>query len=140
MARNDEIINMKLSIIIVSFNTRDVLRTCLESLFSHYGKELQRKEFEITVVDNGSQDQTQEMMRKNFPKVKLIQNTHNAGFAKANNQGVKNITSDYVLFLNPDTVVPANTLTEILTYLDEHPHVGIATCKVLLPNGTIDDA
>ncbi|RJR30287.1 glycosyltransferase family 2 protein [Candidatus Microgenomates bacterium] len=131
---------MKLSIIIVSFNTRDVLKDCLTSLFTHHKTEIAKRLFEIIVVDNGSTDETQAMIKKQFPRVKLIQNARNEGFGKANNVAARKTISEYVLFLNPDTIVPVQTLDTLLSYLETHVDVGIVTCKVLLTHGKIDDA
>ena len=131
---------MKLSIIIVSFNTKELLKDCLTSLVTHYQSQFSQKQFEIIVVDNASNDGTQLELKKRFPDIYLIENRKNLGFAKANNLGVKKSQGEMVLFLNPDTKVPENTLTTMTDYLQVNPKVGIATCKVVLTDGSIDDA
>ncbi len=131
---------MKLSIIIVSFNTRDVLSHCLESLYTGYKQQFINKQFEVILIDNASSDDTIVMIKKAFPWVTLIQSESNSGFAKANNWGIQKSHGEYVLLLNPDTIVEKNTLTYLITYMDGHQAVGISTCKVLLTNGQLDDA
>lgn len=124
------------SIIIVSYNTKDILRNCLSSIYIH-GKDMSP---EIIVVDNASSDGSAEMVEKEFPDVILLTNANNEGFSKANNIGVGKSTGEYVLFLNSDTEIKSNSLQELLTVMEENPQVGAATCKVLLPNGKLDDA
>ena len=131
---------MKLSIIIVSFNTKELLKDCLMSLVTHYQSQFTQNQFEIIVVDNASNDGTQSEIKKRFQGVCLIENRKNLGFAKANNLGVKESKGEIVLFLNPDTKVPENTLSVMTEYLKVNPKVGIATCKVVLADGSIDDA
>ena len=128
-----------LSIVIVNFNTRDLLRDCLKSI----EKSVKTKCFsswEIIVVDNASKDKSVEMLKSEFPKVKLIASSGNLGFSKANNRGVEKTSGRYVLFLNPDTLVPANTLSKMIEFMDGNKKAGAATCRVELPNGDLDDA
>lgn len=131
---------MKLSILIVSFNTKELLDQCLSSLFKNYGRDFREHRFEVVVIDNASSDDSVQMIRKNFPRVKLIINKENTGFARANNKAVKKACGSFVLYLNPDTIVPQYTLKRMLAYMENNPRVGIATSKVILPNGEIDDA
>jgi GT2 family glycosyltransferase len=126
-----------LSIIIVNYNTKDFLRQCLEGL----EQESRRvKELEIIVVDNGSTDGSPGMVEKEFPWVRLIENKVNLGFAAANNLGIKNSSGRYVLLLNPDTIVPPGTLRTMVDFMDKHPEVGAATCRIELPDGSLDQA
>jgi len=126
-----------LSIIIVSYNTKDILKECIESIY----KTVKDLSLEVIVVDNASRDQTAEEIKKlEFPNFKFIQNKENLGFSKANNIGVKIATGRYILFLNPDIVVHEKTLQGMVEFMDTHQEVGAATCKVLLTNGKIDDA
>src|SRR3989344_518959 len=118
------------SIIIVSFNTRDLLRACLESLPSG----------EIIVVENGSTDGSVEMVKKEFPLVMLIANKENRGFAAANNIGFKKAHGRYLLMLNSDTEVPQGAIEEVTRFMDEHPDVGVVGAKLMLPNGRMDPA
>lgn len=126
-----------LSIVIVSYNTKEVLKECLESIYKTVGN----LSFEIIVVDNASKDGTEkEFANPKFPNFEFIQNKDNLGFSKANNIGIKKTGGRYVLFLNPDVVVHSQTLEGMVRFMDEHKEAGAATCKVLLPNGKIDDA
>lgn len=117
-----------LSIIIVNYNTKALLKQCLESIFN----------YKVIVVDNGSGDGSAEMVKKDFSKVKLIVNKKNLGFAKANNQALQQAQSEYVLFLNSDTIVPKETIPKLLSYLEKHPEVGVVTPKLELRSGEID--
>lgn len=131
---------MGLSIIIVSYNVSELLKKCLESL-RVAGSKLQVAGYqkpEIIVVDNASIDDSVKMVKSEFPEVKLIENRQNTGFSKANNQGVKISQGEHLLFLNPDTIVEENTLLECFKYLREHPGVGSLTCRVELPDGSLD--
>lgn len=129
-----------LSIIIVSFNTKSYLKQCLDSLFSHYKKELNSKTYEIIVVDNNSTDGSQQMVQKHFPKVLLIQQRENTGFAAANNKGINKSIGSYILLLNPDTIVGPTVLAHMLSVVETDSTVGIATCRVVLSDGSLDDA
>ena len=131
---------MQLSIIIVSFNTRELLKQCLESLSNNYGQEIKNQQFEVIVVDNASRDESVSFLKKNFPYIKTFVNEKNEGFAKASNIGVRLACGQYILLLNPDTVIPNLTLTTLIDYLNKNAHVGIVTCKVVLQNGKLDDA
>lgn len=93
---------------------------------------------EIFVVDNASIDGSVEMVKKEFPQVNLIASDKNLGFAKANNLALKQAQGDYILFLNPDTIVLPETLPAMLKFMDENKDVGIVTCKVQLANGELD--
>lgn len=126
--------NPVLSIVIVSFNTKEVLKNCLVSL-DKVKKEIP---FEVIVSDNGSEDGSVELIKKNFKWVKLIENNANLGFSKANNAARKIARGRFVLFLNSDTEVPKNTLRESVKYLEEHKDVGSMTCKIILPSGDLD--
>lgn len=126
-----------LSIVIVSYNTKDVLKECLESIY----KTAKNLSFEVIVVDNASRDGTKEEITKlKNINLKFIQNKENLGFSKANNVGIKETTGRYVLFLNPDVVVHANTLQGMVDFMDKEKSAGAATCKVVLTSGQIDDA
>lgn len=125
-----------LSIIIVSYNTSEFLRKCLASIYK-YTKDIV---FEIIIVDNASIDDSVDMLKSEFPDIVLIVNGQNEGFSKANNQGVKKATGSYLLFLNPDTVFEQETLKEMARFMDNHKEAGAATCKLVLPNGRLDDA
>lgn len=110
----------KLSVIIVSYNVQFFLELCLDSV----QRAVNHIDAEIIVVDNNSTDESCDLVRRKFPAVTLIANTGNAGFSKANNQGLAIATGTYIHFLNPDTVLPEDFYLKTLTFLDEHPDVG----------------
>jgi len=95
---------------------------------------------EIIVCDNGSTDGSLSMIRKEFPEVILIDNKKNLGFAAGNNPGIRATKGRYVLLLNTDTEVPPATLAAMIRFMDEHPDAGASTCKLLLPDGSMDPA
>ncbi len=121
--------DIDLSIVIVNYNTRELLRSRLATLPGR-----------IIVVDNASTDGSQEMVRRSFPGVHLITNAQNVGFALASNQGIRMTKSTYVLLLNTDCEATHWAITEVTNYLDHHPEVGAATCKLMLPSGLMDPA
>lgn len=126
--------NPDLSIIILNYNTKELLRNCLTSL------EKVKKEvgLEVVVSDNGSTDGSLGMLKKDFPRVKLIKGEKNEGFAKGNNKARSIVSGKYVLFLNSDTEVYSNTLKEAVDCLDDNSEVGALTCKIVLQNGEPD--
>ena len=131
---------MDLSIIIVSYKTKDVLKNCLLSIKDNVSKKIT---YEIIVSDNGSNDKTTQMisdLRFKTSDLMLIENRENLGFSKANNVGVKESKGRYILFLNPDTVIQKDTLERMVEFMDKTKDAGAATCKVLLPSGNIDDS
>ena len=126
---------MDISIIIVSYNTKELLADCLDSI-AKYSKNLKCETF---VVDNDSHDNTAEFVKKNYSWVKLIANKQNLGFSKANNLALRNSSGKYVLILNPDTKLMSNTLKDMKDFMDKStPNVAIATCRVELANGQLD--
>jgi len=126
-----------LSIVILSFNTRELLRECVASIKKTTPKDLS---YEIIVVDNASSDGSAEMVSDTFKDVKLIANKENVGYTKGNNRGVKEASGRYILFLNADTIVYEDTLGAMVAFMDEHEKVGAATCLVELVNGKLDDS
>src|SRR5579862_14385 len=122
-----------LSIVIVSFNTRDMLRACLASLPASV--EVLRAE--VWVVDNHSPDESAEMVRREFPQIRLIANQDNAGFTRANNQALKRCCGRNVVILNPDTEPEPGSLAILSRYLDEHPDVGAVGPKLLNSDGSL---
>lgn len=123
---------LNLSIIIVSFNTKEILKKCLQSL----GKN-GLKEQEIIVVDNDSTDGSQEMVKKEFLEVKLISNGENVGFAKANNQGIKKATGKYILLLNSDTEVKKGSIDKLYVFAEGHEEAGAIVPRLLNPDGSL---
>jgi GT2 family glycosyltransferase len=121
---------MDLSIIIVSFNTKDILKQCLESLPSSA---------EIVVVDNGSTDDTGEMLKKakdSYPNLKLIFNQKNLGFAKAVNQGLKQAKGEYLLLLNSDILVKKGALAKLVDFVKKESQAGVVGGCLLNPDGS----
>jgi len=123
-----------LSIIIVNWNNKDILRDCLNSIQHTHSD----SEYEIIVVDNHSEDGSIELINNEFPDVMLIKNDENLGFTKANNQAIKITMGNYILLLNNDTVV-TNTycFDRMIEYMKKNPQVGILGCKLLYPDGTL---
>lgn len=118
---------MVLSIIIVNYNTRELTRRCLASVYQNTSG----LEFEVIVVDNSSADNSAEMIKQDFPQVRLIENNKNTGYAFANNQGIKMASGDYVLLLNSDTEVLPGSLSKMVQFMSQRMDVGIAGCKLL---------
>lgn len=124
---------MDLSIIIVSWNVEKLLKECLHSLFL-YTKNI---DFEVLVVDNASSDNTVAMIKKDFPQVKLIVNRENNGFARANNQAIKQAQGKYILLLNPDTEFIENSAALAVKFMIEHEDADIMGCKLLNPDQSL---
>lgn len=118
---------MDLSIVIVSWNVKDLLEKCLASIF----RETRGISFEVFVIDNGSKDGSQRMVAGKFPTVTLIKNTSNQGFSIANNQGIVKARGRYVLLLNPDTEVFRDTFANTINFMDKHPECGISGIHIL---------
>lgn len=123
----------KLSIIILNHNTKDILVDCLKSI----EKVKNELSFEVIVSDNASSDGSQEVVRKNFEWVKLIEGP-NISYSNGNNRARKYVNGKYVLFLNSDTIVHKETLRKTVNYLENNPEVGALTCKLVLKNGELD--
>jgi hypothetical protein len=122
-----------LTVVIPSYNTRDLMEQALRTVEEASGD----LSVEIIVVDNASQDGSQQMVRERFPDAVLICNEKNVGFAGANNLAFRRARGRHILLLNSDTIVRADTLHTMVSYLDDHPQVGAAGCKVLNPDGTL---
>lgn len=122
-----------LSIIIVNWNTRNHLKWCLRYIYTR----TKGINFEVFVVDNGSHDGSVELVEKNYPSAKLIRNQTNVGFAKANNQAIRQAKGKYVLLLNSDTKVVHQTLVKMVEFMEENDKVGILGCKLLNPDGSL---
>lgn len=132
MIGQNESMNYDISIIIVSWNTRDILRDCLTSIAKQT-----HKTHEVIVVDNASTDGTAAMAQSEFPDVKLILNDENKGFAAANNQGLDISTGRHVLLLNPDTIILDNAIDVITEWVDQNPDSGCVGCQVFEDENTI---
>ncbi len=128
--------DIDLSVIIITYKERELLRLCLESVF----RSKTNYKFEVIVTDSNSQDGSVEMVNLQFPQVKLIDNRKNLGFSKGNNVAIKEAKGRYILLLNADTEIGQDTLDVSLKYMDQHPDVGAMGCKVVLTNGKLDAA
>ena len=139
--------SLDLSIIILNYNAKKFVIDCIRSI------ENSRRNgyfWEVIVVDNGSTDGSQDAIRKlienkNLPSAEpsslvLLENKKNLGFSKGNNVAIPKSRGRYLLFLNPDTVVDPKTLSYMLSFMDKHKDVGASTCKLMLPNGDLDEA
>ena len=125
--------SLDLTVVIPSYNTRDLMEQALRTV-DEAAADLS---VEIIVVDNASHDGSQQMVAARFPHVTLICNDSNLGFAGANNLAFRQARGRHVLLLNSDTIVRPDTLRTMVDFLDEHPQVGAAGCKVLNPDGTL---
>jgi N-acetylglucosaminyl-diphospho-decaprenol L-rhamnosyltransferase len=127
---------MNLSIVIVNYNTCALLRDCLHSVYASEGQ----FDYEVIVVDNRSPDDSVQMVQQGFPQARLIASPINGGYAYANNLGLKQARGDFLLLLNPDTVLPPTALRGMLQFMMEHPQAGVAGPKLVLADGSLDRA
>lgn len=123
---------MDLSILIVNFNTRDLLRNCLDSV----RKTVRDLSYEIIVVDNASRDASAEMVHREFPGVFLIANSENRGFGAANNQGLAVMRGEYALLLNSDAVLAEQAVSELVSFMRKTPGAGMACGQLLNADGS----
>lgn len=124
---------MDLSIIIVNWNTADLLIQCLESIYANPPK----NRFEVLVLDNDSSDQSVPLVQQRFPQVTLLASKENLGFAGGNNQAIQQSQGRYVLLLNPDTEVKPGALDELTQFMEANPQAGAAGSCLLNPDGTL---
>jgi len=122
--------SVELSIIIVNWNTKELLEQCIDSLKQHCGVP---EKTEIIVVDNASEDGSADMVRNLFPEVKLLESGSNLGFGKANNLAIPYSRGRYVLFLNPDTIMLKGTTEKMLKFMQDTPGVGALGCRMKSP-------
>jgi N-acetylglucosaminyl-diphospho-decaprenol L-rhamnosyltransferase len=122
-----------LSIVLVGWNNKTYLDPCLQSLYESG----LRYSFDVVVVDNGSVDGSQEMLREKFPQVRIIQNGHNVGLGKASNQGIEATRGRYVLLLNNDTIVNGASFDALIAFMDQTPKAGAVGGKLLNPDGSV---
>ncbi len=122
-----------ISILILSYNTKDLLRICLQSIY----KNLSNVSFEVIVLDNASKDGSPEMIRKEFPDTKIIVSEKNLGFAKGMNEAVKKAKGDYLLFLNSDAILTDSTVFNMLTFSESSADVAIVGGQLLDADGTL---
>ncbi len=127
---------LDVSVIIVNYKVRDLLRDCLRSLEHDLG----RLRGEVWVVDNASGDGSVEMVRAEFPRVRLIANDRNRGYGAANNHAIRQAEGRYILVLNPDTKLPPGAIVDTIAEMEAHPDIGALGPKLVLADGTLDRA
>jgi GT2 family glycosyltransferase len=127
---------MDLSIIIVTWNSQEYIRNCLDSIFLSSGN----FNSEVIAVDNGSSDQTTKIVEELYPQVNLIHNKTNLGYAKANNQGIEEARGEYILLLNPDTQVLEDALSLMHEFMEQNQKVGALGPKLLNPDRTVQSS
>lgn len=136
---------LDVAIVILNWNTRDLLKRCLETVAAAQGK----LAYKVVVVDNASSDGSAEMVRHDFPDVHLIESPVNGGYPYGNNLGLRALGFDgpgkvragaprYVVLLNPDTEVPPDAFERMTTFMDSRPEIGVAGPKLVLPDGSLD--
>jgi GT2 family glycosyltransferase len=123
-----------LSIVIVSWNTCDMLSNCLKSLYEHFPKAFT---FEVIVVDNASSDLTRSVIPYEFPQISYVQNGQNIGFSAANNIGIKHARGRYILLLNPDTFFTGNCISPILFSMTADSSIGLCACRLNNADGSL---
>jgi GT2 family glycosyltransferase len=123
---------MQVSIIIVSWKVKELVRQCLQSIF----KQTTGVDFEVILVDNASGDGTVEMVAKEFPQVNLIASNVNLGFAAGNNLGIEQVSGEVIYLLNPDTELADNALADLLAYMNQNPSAGVVGTRLLNPDGS----
>lgn len=124
--------NIDLTISIISYNTKNLLRDCLNSIYQNAGE----YRFEVILVDNNSKDGSAEMVEKEFSSVRLVRNRENVGFSRANNQAIKKSKGRYILLLNSDTVFISDASSKMIHFMDTHPEAGVVGGKVFRPDLT----
>lgn len=124
--------SLKISVVIVNYNVKDYLAHALSSL----GKALTDIPHEIIIVDNNSIDGSVPYIKKNFPGIRIIENSENLGFGRANNQALRIAVGEYIVLINPDTLVQEDTFTKLLGFFEKTPGAGAATCKIINPDGS----
>lgn len=121
------------SIIILSYNTKDLLRSCLHSL----QKQVKNLSYEVIIVDNNSSDDSVQMLKKEFPSVTLVESQENLGFSKGINLGAAHAKGEFLLFLNSDCEFIQNDLGNMISFLEEHPKVGVVGGKMENTDGSL---
>jgi hypothetical protein len=123
-------------VVLLTWNSEQFVVECVNSITSS----IQRNDFEIIVIDNGSTDHTLEILKKNFPNLQIIENLQNQGVARARNQGIARTKGTYVVLLDIDTVLPDGTIDGLTAFMDNNPMVGICAPKLLSPDGTVQNS
>lgn len=126
----------ELTVIVVTWNTRELTLRCLETLFDNTPDLRMR----VIVADNNSEDGSADVIAKRFPQVDLIRNTGDLGFARANNQAIELVDSEWILLLNPDTEVHPNAVNNLLAFSKQHPEAGVTGGRTVFPDGSLNIA
>lgn len=126
---------MKLSIIVLSYNTKELTTKCIDSILSQYNYEIKKRELEVIVVDNASSDGTLDSLKK-FRSIKIIENPQNFGFSKGNNIGAKRTKGEFILFLNSDTQIKDKGFLKMTEFFNDKKDVGILGGKLINPDGS----
>ncbi len=124
----------ELTVIVVTWNTRELTLRCLETLFENTPNLNMR----VIVADNGSEDGSADVIVERFPQVDLIRNEGDFGFARANNEAIERVDSEWILLLNPDTEVHPNAINNLLAFSKQHPEAGITGGRTVFPDGTLN--
>lgn len=120
-----------LAVIVVSYNTREILKECLQEVYRH----IKGVTLEVVVVDNNSHDGSTEMVSVDFPQTKLLSLTENLGFGVANNLAVEQVTAEFIMLLNSDAILESDSASEMVHYLSDHPEVVCVGPRINMPNG-----
>ncbi|MFN0073367.1 MAG: glycosyltransferase family 2 protein [Chloroflexota bacterium] len=136
-ANHDSLDHPRVSVIILNYNTRDDLRTCLRSVQQSQPR-ISPRIAEVFVVDNASSDGSADMVAKEFPWVQLIRAERNGGYAYGNNLAMRACHGEYILLLNPDALVPSNAISRLCDELDAHPDAAVVGPRVVRPDGSLD--
>jgi len=126
---------MKVSVVIICWNDLAVIKNCLESIY----RETVATPVEVIVSDNGSTDASVAYIRDSFPRVRVVENNANLGFARGNNAGIAAATGEYVLILNPDTIILDRAIDKLVGFADAHPEAAAFGCRVLNPDGSFQN-
>jgi GT2 family glycosyltransferase len=124
---------MKLSVVIICWNDLKVILNCISSVYA----ETSAIDYEIIVTDNASSDGSVAAIRERFPDVRIVENSENGGFAKGNNAAIRVTNGEFVLILNPDTIIRGRALEKLVSYADRHPEAGAFGCRVLNHDGSV---
>src|ERR1700719_4035988 len=124
---------MKLSVVIICWNDFKVVLDCIASVYG----ETRAIEYEVIVTDNASTDGSLAAIRQRFPDVRVVENAENGGFGRGNNAGIRLAEGEYILILNPDTIIRDRALEKLVAYADSHPEAGAFGCRVLNVDGSV---
>jgi GT2 family glycosyltransferase len=128
--------DLTLSIIIVTWNTCEITRACLQSIREH----VTGVEYEVIVVDNASSDGSVGMIQSEFPEARLIPNEENVGFGRANNQAMRVARGRFLFLLNSDTLIPDDSVERLVSFMEGDSQIGVAGCKLLFEDGSLQSS